>query len=149
MENVCRDVFEFASVQEAFEGFKDSMDVRMIIHGIFGKGYQVSKATIQQTYSVDGEMVEKAIGREKLERQIYESFKKSINEEAKDWVKDPMGNTFEEYGERLMSEHEKCVCKIKFLGEAIVSKTMENLLTCDIHTGELQRAIEALCIRTA
>ena len=147
MEKETRDVFVFTSVQDAYEGFKDSMEVRVILHGIFGPSYQISKASIQGTYSVDGEMVEKAIGREALENQIFDSFKKSINTEAQTWFKKSDGLSLAQYGEKLLGQHEKCICKIKALGDSIVSKTIEHLLTCDIHTGELQKAIEALYIK--
>lgn len=149
MVKAIMNVFDFSSVQEAYEGFKDSMEVRVILHGIFGPYYQISKATIQQTYSVDKDLVERAIGREHLESQIFDSFKKLINEEAQGWFLESKGYTFEQYGERLMGEHQACICKIKDLGDTIVSKTIEDLLTCNIHTGELQQAIEALCIRAA
>lgn len=149
MGKVVNDVFTIASVKDAYEGFKDSMEVRVILHGIFGPSYQICKATIQQTYSVDNEMVEKAIGRESLEEQIFESFKKSINTEAQSYFKDHEGLSLAQYAEKLLGRHESCICKIKALGDSIVGKTVENLLTCDIHTGELQAAIEALCIRVA
>lgn len=149
MGKIANDVFTIDSVREAFEGFKDSMEVRVILHGIFGPSYQICKASIQQTYSVDKKMVEKAIGREALEEQIFDSFKKSINSEAQEWFNKAEGLSFAQYAEKLLGRHEICICKIKALGDSIVSKTIENLLTCDIHTGELQKAIEALCIRAA
>lgn len=149
MGKMANDVFTIGSVKDAYEGLKDSMEVRVILHGIFGPSYQISKACIQQTYSVDKEMVEKAIGRETLEEQIFASFERSINIEAQDWFRDTEGLSLAQYAEKLLGRHEKCICKIKELGDSIVSKTMENLLTCDIHTGELQKAIEALCIRVA
>lgn len=149
MGKIANDVFTIDSVREAFEGFKDSMEVRVILHGIFGPSYQICKASIQQTYSVDKEKVEKAIGRESLEEQIFDSFKKSINTEAQSYFKDSEGLSIAQYAEKLLGRHESCICKIKALGDSIVGKTIENLLTCDIHTGELQKAIEALCIRAA